>query len=484
MMSRELRIFLVNVGLRRYLARRVTPPLGIMCLAAYLRSKIKCRIQLVNQRLDNLPNTAIVRLARDFEADIVGLGAMTPSAWLLPDLTDQLRRALPKAWIILGGPHVSASQAGVMKNVQADAAVAGEGEQYFEQIVRAFLEGGGLDEVPGIYRRAETGEIVKNPGEIDVIHDLDTLPMPAYDLIDLAPYWHRQSAVQIPRRKYFTLFSSRGCPYQCIYCHRIFGNRFRPHSAERMVEEVRYFQAIYGTDDIEFEDDIFNLDSRRVESFCEGIRKTGKPVMLAFPNGLRTDIMTREQINELKDAGLYFSGLALESGSPRIQKLTNKHLNIQRFLENVEALTSQGVFCFGFFMLGFPTETEEELRATIDVACRSRLHTATFATATPFPGTELYRMVSERQPEKIRRINFDGMDVNSIRINFSDVPDHAFFRYQRHATRRFFLNPDRIYRIVRDHPQSHLLPFYLPIFMQRVIKGVISRQGLKEDIHP
>jgi radical SAM superfamily enzyme YgiQ (UPF0313 family) len=310
-----------------------------------------------------------------------------------------------------------------------------------------------------------------------LIEDLDILPMPAYDLIDLPAYWRLQSMPPVARRRYISLVSSRGCPYQCMWCHKIFGKRFRGHSAERIADEIEFFTKKYGIDDVEFLDDIFNMDRRRVIDLAPEIRRRNIKLRLALPNAVRTDILTEDVVDALVDMNLYWCSFALETGSPRLQEFTGKRLNIPKFLSGVEMAVKKRIFANGFAMLGFPTETEEEMRLTIDTMANSRLHTASFFTVTPFPNTRLYQMVKERFPERLEKIKYGDTNFAMARVNLSDVPDDVLFGCQRKANRQFFLNPGRIYRIIRDYPQPLMLPYYLPIFFERATKGFLTRDS-------
>ncbi len=471
---KRLRLYLANVGLRTMAFPLVTPPIGLMSLAAYLRQKFDVEIMLVNQRLDNCTPETLVRRAADFGADIVGLSSLTTSAHRLPALTQAMREALPNALIALGGPYASSSGAEALEATGADVAVAGEGELAFERVVQAWLDGGDFSAVPGLLWRAKDGTITCNPGVLPFIEDLDSLPMPAYDLIDLPAYWRRQSIAPIVRRKYVSIVSSRGCPYRCLWCHNIFGKGIRMHSPERIVDEIEHLKRTYGVEDVEFLDDNFNFNPDRVIRFAELLQQRNIKVKLAFPTAVRGDIITQEVIDALCDAGMYFCGFSLESGSKRIQEYTCKRLNIPRFLQGVEMATAKRVYVQGFCMMGFPTETEEDLKETIDVACSSRFHTVSFFTVTPFPGTALYDMVKSVRPEKLARIRYNDMDFSGMRVNLTDLPDEVLYAYQRKALRQFFMNPGRIARIVRDYPQPWLLPYYLPILWQRATKGILS----------
>jgi radical SAM superfamily enzyme YgiQ (UPF0313 family) len=469
---RPLKIFLASLGFRRTVLGTI-PPLGIMYLAAYLRAKFKLEIRIVNQKLNNIPDVEIVKQAKEFGADLVGLSMLTTNAYSLPYITSNLKAALPDALIAIGGPHVSAFGAKALEGNLADVAVPYEGELAFEAVINAYFGGGNMAEVPGIFRRIED-KIVTNPGMIQLIEDLDSLPFPAYDLIHIRSYWSARVMNISMRKKYISLFSSRGCPFKCIYCHRIFGDKLRIHSAQRVIEEMKFYIKNYGVNCFEFEDDIFNHDKKRLLEICEGIGKLDTKIGLSFPNGLRVDGLNESLIDALADAGMYYCSCPLESGSPRIQKLIEKNLNIPRYLKNVEYMASKKIFTLGFTLMGFPTETEEDIKQTIETACMSKLHAASFWTLIPFPKTRVYDIVMKNDPEKLKGFNYNDNEFPYIQFNFSDMPDEMLFYYQRKAHSDFYINPSRIVRIVRDYPQKQRLPMYIPEFFKRLSKGVIS----------
>lgn len=451
---------------------RISPPLGLLYLAAYLRERFPLDIAVAHQGVERCSSEQFAKMLIRFEPDIIGLRVLTPAAHTLSAVTQAIRAALPRSLILLGGPHVSAFGEDALAGTAADLAVAEEGELMAAQILEAYRGNGTYEDIPGLIRRTSSGEIVTNPGQPPMITDLDTLPFPAYDLLNIKPYWRRSSMPPIPYRKYISLFSSRGCPYGCSYCHNIFGRRFRMHSPERMVEEVKHYVKQYGVNEIEFLDDCFNLNKKRVLQYAEGLQREVGPIKTAFPNAIRGDILDEEMFEALAEAGMYYTSLALESGSPRIQELIGKRLDIPKYLRAVELCARRRVFTNGFVMLGFPTETEAEIQETIRVASESQLHIASFFTVTPFPNTDLYRQVQRYAPEKLSSQRYSDMAYWSVRINLTDIPDAAFFAYQREAFRKFYLRPDRLYRLARAYPKPHLLPAYIPMFLLRALKGL------------
>jgi radical SAM superfamily enzyme YgiQ (UPF0313 family) len=459
----KLRVLLVHVG-RRSVFNRVEPPLGLLYLAGYARSKQDLDISIYDQRAEDGSYDEVVRRAVEFRADVIGLSCVTSYGHTLPGLTRNLRNSLPDALIVLGGPHASAMGAGLLEETPADALVTGEGELAFEQILRAYREHVGFEGIPGLIWRGEGGEIVTNPGAVPFVENLDDLPFPAYDLIEVSKYWRLWGeSVTPPPRKYVAMFTSRGCPYHCIYCHNMFGKQFRSHSSERVVEEMSHYIKRFGVKEFDLLDDVFNFDRERVMRISDLVRRTGIRRPIHFASGLRTDLLTPDLVDALYEMGACYTILALESGSPRIQDYIGKRLNIPRFLNGVAMVAARHIFTWGALMIGFPTETEEEMKQTIEVALSSKLHGAWMLRVTPYPKTELYDGIMRTAPEKLAGIDYSDTDyVHRMAVNLSDVPDDVIAEILLQAKRRFYLSPKRMLRIVRDFPNYRGLPKYLP----------------------
>jgi len=466
----RLRLFLVNVGYATRVNPQVSPPLGALSLAAYLRTKFDLEIRVLNQRLDGCSEQEVARQAIAFEADVVGLGALTFGVHLLAPITQAIRKAHPQTLILLGGPCITADGASVLAKTDADAAVRGEGELAFEWILREWFQGDrNLENIPGLFWRKPDGEIQCNTGLVPLIEDLDSLPLPAFDLVDIRPYWKRIAHTNVPNRKYIALSSSRGCPFGCIFCQHHFGRRFRARSPESIVDEIEQHIKSYGITAVEFLDDAFNVDARRVLEFSQEIVRRNLKIKISFPNGVRGDIFTEDVIDALKMAGMDQCTLAIETGSERLQKLTGKNLNLPRLLENLRYLSEQRIYTHGFAIIGFPTETQSEMEQTIQVFADSLFHSASFFMAIPLPGTEMYEMARRLCPEKLEGLDFKDLNFINACVNLSDVPTEDVFKLQRKANRVFYMNPSRLWRLLRDHPDpSMLLKYALGILRRSV----------------
>jgi radical SAM superfamily enzyme YgiQ (UPF0313 family) len=162
---------------------------------------------------------------------------------------------------------------------------------------------------------------------------------------------------------------------------------------------------------------------------------------------------------------------AVESASPRIQKLIKKNLNLAKINETIRETVRQGIFTHAFFMLGFPTETEDEMNMTVDFAARTKLHTASFFIVTPFKATELWDFVPRELQEKVTEKWFS---FHGGYINISDVPTHCLMKKRQMAYLKFFFNPLRVARIVYRHPDKKFLPEALHILLRQFRKKPIT----------
>lgn len=469
-MSKKLRIFLAHISPPGKF-KLFTPPLGVLYLAAYLREKFSVEIRVVNQPMEGWSNKQLVEQIVDFGADIAGLGYMTPSAHIAPEITLALHTASPKTLILIGGPHVIAMGKYALAETSADIAVAGEGELAFESVLQAHIEGGmDFSGIPGLIYRNKKNEIITNPGTLPVIKDLDNLPLPAYDLIDIQKYWGNPSLTLIPNRKYAAISSSRGCPYGCIYCNNIFGKKYRAYSPERVVEEIKYYKQQYGITDIDYVDDCFNLDGNRVISYAQHLLDEVGPINTAFSSGVRADLMSEEIVVALKESGMHYVVLPLESASERVQKVINKRLDIEKFSQAVETCVRHRIFTSSFTMFGFPDETEQEMNTTIRLATESPLHTCFFFIVTILPGTPLYRYAMEKSPKKVKSLSYDNIYFEKISINLSAISDEQLNKIYTRAPKEFYLKPSRFFRIIRDYPKPSHIPRKMYDFIIQSLK--------------
>lgn len=413
----------------------VTPPVGVLSLASVLRNRGH-QVKVMDVRLRPERDDWVRKELRSFSPDIVGLSALTQEAKSMHRLAALAREIPGMKYVVAGGPHASSYAEACLDDENIDFLVIGEGERTMAELVSRLDAGGSARNILGTAMR-ENGEIfLSDPRPF--IENIDTLPPPAWDLAGLEAYARTQRMGLLPRRRYAALITSRGCPFLCGYCHRLLGKKFRARSPENVLEEIDLLYRKYGVREFEIDDDIFNLDRERVLRICELVISRGYRVRLAFPNGLRGDLADYEVLRMLRRAGTYLIAMAVETAAPRFQRILRKNLDIDRVIQAVRDCRKLGITTLGFFMLGFPGETREELLRTIDLAVGSPFDFATFFVVSPFRGTDLFTLAGE-VPRFVPSENYRELDFHQGQSNLSTLPDDEFQRLKRRAYRQFYL---------------------------------------------
>jgi len=427
-------------------------PLGLGYVASYLKiHRPQDELKIIDARNLRLKPEKVIKLAQEFNPDLIGISAINFEADQVQILARLLKQILPQTRLILGGPFPSANRGSVFAQIpEIDYLVVGEGEKTFLELVNYLKQGIAPSSVPGIFYRQD-GEVIFT-GEPEFFSDLDQLPFD-WELVNPKSYFRRRGRNSENIIKYshktLSIITSRGCPFGCIFCHNIFGKKFRAHSPEKVVEEIALLKYKYGVEELEIVDDSFNLDLNRAKEICRGIIDRNLGLHLALPNGIRGDIVDEEFLDLLKQAGFYRIAFAVESASPRIQKLIKKRINLDKVKWAIEETSKRGMIATGYFIMGFPGETEEDIEMTIEFACSSKLNVASFFYLNPFPGTEVAKMVGE---EKL--VNKLFRDYSTMTVNLSAVSDEILHKLNKKAYRKFYLDPRRAWRTFQLVPKN------------------------------
>lgn len=444
-----MRILLLRPDSKVYTS---TPPMGILTLAAYFRASAPYQVGIFDGRALAATIPQLVQKVVEFQPDVVGLSLFSMERLEGHEAAQEIKRALPGVTIICGGPYPTTEYREVLANPSVDFAVVGEGELSGMELLRALQAGQLPDSITGVSWRRNGSAIC--PQIRDFIEDLDALPHPAWDLLDLEFYFynpHKPAPMNLYQKNVRSapVFTSRGCPYRCVYCHNLFGKRLRRHSIGYILDEIVYLKEQKGVEEIEVTDDIFNLDPEWTKQFVTNIIERDLKLNFSFPNGLRADRMTEEIIDLLVKMGTYRIVYAVETGSPRVQKAIRKNVDLEKAKFYINYTANKGISVGSFFILGFLDETEEEMRQTIDFACATKLSTASFFILTPFPGTEVYQQALERHL-MVDQATFTH--YYALSANLSQVPDKKLLRLRLWAYLRFYGNPFRLIRMLRTTP--------------------------------
>ena len=450
-------------------------PLGLMYVATGARTGGYEDITILDMKVDDLRVPQAADRLETMRPDVIGMTAMTYEAGCLHALAAEMKRRMPKVVIVAGGPHPSVAADDVMKDPNIDFCVRGEGERTFPQLLDAICSGAiygagtsnpNYGEILGVVWRKPDSEVVYNPDRTPP-DTLDELGFPAWDLVDIHKYHSvPRGGIIYAHKEFATIFSSRACPWRCTYCHNSYGKKFRERSARHVLEEVDFLVSKYGVRELVFYDDIFNFKPDRAKAICRGLIDRNYGLKLTFPNGLRGDILDEELVDLMTEAGMYRAMIAIESGVPRIQKVMKKNLRLPQTKKIVDYMATKGVMTHGAFMLGFPTETREEMEETIRWARDSSFHTAAFYRVIPFKGTELFKQVEEAG--HTLPTDWSHYEPYFSDINVSAVPESEISKIRRSAYFRFYLSPKRLWSIFRLIPNKlHMIPYLTLLFARR-----------------
>jgi anaerobic magnesium-protoporphyrin IX monomethyl ester cyclase len=330
--------------------------------------------------------------------DIVGIaGPFTSQIGNALKISNLTKQVNPKILTIVGGPHVTLVPKEFLKEARdVDIAVTGEGEYAMLEVTQAFEGRKNLSEVLGIAYRQKS-EIILNKSR-PFIDNLDQLPYPAYDLVDMERYLNPPEGVGYRsfQDRAISMITSRGCPFNCCFCavHLHMGQRFRAHSAQYVLDHIQFVVDKFKVKNIFFEDDNLTLDLKRFEAICDGIIERKIKIGWETPNGVRADCLNLELLKKIKQSGANSIFVGVESGDQNVlDNVICKSLDLKRVVQFAKDAKQIGLKTGAFYIIGFPGETKENMLRTVDFALELKrkydvgMH---LFMATPSYGTRLY----------------------------------------------------------------------------------------------
>lgn len=366
------------------------PPLGLLYLSSFLKARFPggVEVRLLDTCFSKDPEGDIRQAAAGFRPDLAGISALACEKDLAGAAAAAVKAGAPGALTVLGGPYATFSPAEALREPALDYVVSGEGEEAFSDLAAAVFSGADPAGIANLACR-RGGSVQVNP-QRPFVEDLDSLPFPDWDLADLGKYgalptWNGYNK----RSVYAPILTSRGCPYRCVYCHGMFGRTVRRRGAANVLAEMTLLRDRHGVTEFHIVDDVFNADKARLLEICAAIRDRLPGAALAFPNGLRADLLDEEVAAALAAAGAYKVHFGIESAADHVREAARKDLPLAAVDRAVEACAARGITTAGYFMFGLPGETDGDAERTISYAAASKLDVAYFFKATAYPGTQL-----------------------------------------------------------------------------------------------
>jgi anaerobic magnesium-protoporphyrin IX monomethyl ester cyclase len=372
------------------------PKLGLLALVAYLRQRLPKYADLMfeyhDMVLENLTMDDLGEIVARFEPDVICISCLSYSEEAFHQVARIVKEKRPDSLVVGGGPYVSSLRIAILRDKNVDILVFDEGEPAFLELIGRLSQGRSYDDVRGIAFRSD-GKIRLTPPQ-ELIENLDELPIPAFELVDFDAYTAKNPHLDTGGR-FAPIVTSRGCPFKCVYCHALHGKSARFRSADSVMQEIEYLYHKHGVRVLYVYDDIFNLDRVRAKEICRRIIDSKMDLAIDFLNGLRADLMDHELIDLMIEAGTYYFAYAVETATPRIQDLIKKFNKLDEVADAIEYTVERGkgrCVVATYNMIGFPTETEDEVWNTVEFNRSLSHHIADVAVAIPQENTEMYQM--------------------------------------------------------------------------------------------
>ncbi len=413
-------------------------PLGLAYLGA-VTQKAGHQVTVIDCQAERLTSEAFQERIAKTPSDIIGATATTLLYKSAMKLLTIAKQAQPNAVIVLGGSHGTFWDENALTEYPSlDIVVRREGEETFLELVEKLENHQSLSKVFGITYR-DSGKTVRTPDR-PFIKDLDALPFPAHDLLPLEKLKHNGKII-------FPLVSSRGCVYWCDFCStvRMFGRGYRMRSAKNVVDEMQLVHDKYGIDQVTFYDDAFSVDRNRVMQICEELH--ARNLHLKWDCGTRVDMVDKELMQTMRDAGCFAVWLGVESGSEAILGAMNKKIKIEQTRLAYKTAHKVGLMTIANTVLGFPGETPETAKATIKLIKELNPDDVGFYVATPYPGTPMYEQVKAKG--WLRITDFDKYDTSIPTFETPQLSMEKLAQIRAKAYQEFYLRPRYVIKEMR-----------------------------------
>lgn len=411
------------------------PPLGLMYMASYLNSK-GYHCQILEAGLKNLSLAETIRAVKRINPRVVGLSVLLPTTITAVALAKAIKKKLPHILVGCGGPHVCVDPTFIKRYPCFDFGIKGEGELVMFKIMKRLDRG---EKIAGLYN----GGYVK---------DLDSLPFPDYSLIHFEEYGYPLDKIG-QRSTAVSLVSSRGCPFNCIFCCKTETRRFvRFRSPKNIVDEMEanYPLAKAG---YSFVDDTMTLNQENTKKVCrEIIKRDLKTSWIAMT---RADCLSLRLARLMKKAGCRELLIGVEAGDERVRnEVVKKNVKDKDIAKAIKICRRAGIRSSLFLMLGFPTEGKKEIEKTVNYGLKFKADIIGIHLTCPIPGSELYHQAI--QEGMIPADLVDQYIAGKIGdyVNWPKyVPQGLTLDYLEKARarglRRFYLNPQFAFRLLR-----------------------------------
>ena len=469
--GKEMKFSFINPSPSKLLVASASwPPLGILYLATTLRER-GIDVSVLDQPAKGFTVEETVKWVAKEDPDLLGFSTFANSFSTATKISKTVKKQNSNITTIFGNYFATFNAERILRKYPAvDLIVRGEGETTVVDLVDCLKKKHQLKKVLGItFRGRDT--IVSTPDRL-LIDDLDSIPFPDRSLLDVE-YRSMIAGAQLGRKKFTSIVSSRGCPYNCRFCgcQQLARSRWRQRSVENTLEELLYLTSA-GYQQFMFVDDSFTLNQKRVINLCKRIRQEKLDIEWSCEG--RVDRCPYDMMKELPKAGCHAIYFGIESANQRLLDYYNKKITPQQSENAVKTARKAGIdMIIGAFIVGALDETREEMQNTFKFAKRLPIDFPQFNVLTAYPGMDIWN-------ELIRKghLNKENHWENGVfvsQLGSSAVPFHEIQQMIHDAYIEYLLRPRflvrQVARLLISPYRREILRTNWPLLKNALVRG-------------
>ena len=418
----------------------VWPPSSLAYIAAVLRED-NFEVFLNDCIVEEINAQKVGELIKAKRPGLVIINTATASITSDLAIADQIKRIDNDIKTAAIGIHVSALPEDSIRMAEGlDFIIRGEPEITSRELARAIRGSRDIASVEGVSFKTN-GEVVHNKDR-EYISDLDTLPFPAWDLINPKNY-----PMPFTDRPFLLLTTSKGCPYACTFCpaEPYYGKRLRLRKPERVVDEIEWLKDKFGVKDILFWSETFTISRDFVNTVCAEIIRRNLKVNWVCNS--RVDTVNPEMLENMKRAGCWMIGFGIESGVQQILDRANKGIRLERVKQAVEMSKAAGIETTAHVIFGLPGETPQTAQKTIDFIKYLDVDFAQFYCMVPWPSTKIYQ--EAKQKGWLVSDDWSFYEQNYSVMSTDTMSAEMVVKYRKKAFRDFYYRPRMVFKTLR-----------------------------------
>jgi len=435
------------------LAKNVSgfPPLNISYLAA-VAEKAGHEVQIIDGEIEGLSNPDIVRRAKDFSPDLIGITGTTPMFHLVVRLAKALKEQM-NVPIMAGGHHATLFKEKAFEKC-FDFFFVSEAEKSLEDFLNRYKINGDLSDVKGLLFRRNDEPVFT--GDPELTENLDAIPFPARHLLKYKIY---SLGTLRGTLNYTSIMTMRGCPFECIYCsNSVYGRKVRRRSIENVMSEIENVVNNFGIRHFYFIEDVLTLNKQYVLSLCDEIDRRG--LKITFEGSTRANLFDEELAERLSNSGLIRISFGLETADPKVLKIIKKGVPLESYIKANRITKKYGIETINSVMLGLPGEDRASVNKTIAFLRKAKdIQHTTYSIAMPYPGTEFYEMAKKGEYGlKLHTEDFSEYQrYGKAVLSVADMSPEDIIRLQKIGLLKIYLTPWRIWPMLRRVKLSSIL---------------------------